>query len=157
MADMKTWFLATRPWSFSMSAISVTIGSVWATEGVFSFGRYFLTLLGMVALHGATNLLNDYYDVKNQVDMPSGSSYGGFQGLDRRFRSLRDRAHLFFQFHASGCGRCCRPVLGVHVLAIGNPMARGDFPRSLDLLRFRGGSHTLTHFFPTAIESHDVS
>jgi len=71
MADMKTWFLATRPWSFSMSAISVTIGSVWSTGGVFSFGGYFLTLLGMVALHGATNLLNDYYDVKNQVDTPS--------------------------------------------------------------------------------------
>ena len=68
---MKTWFLATRPWSFSMSAISVTIGSVWSTGGVFSFGGYFLTLLGMVALHGATNLLNDYYDVKNQVDTPS--------------------------------------------------------------------------------------
>lgn len=70
MADMKTWFLATRPWSFSMSAISVTIGSVWGTDGLFSFGRYFLALLGMVALHGATNLLNDYYDVKNQVDTP---------------------------------------------------------------------------------------
>ncbi len=70
MADIKTWYLATRPWSFSMSAISVTIGSVWATEGVFSFGWYFLTLLGMVALHGATNLLNDYYDVKNQIDTP---------------------------------------------------------------------------------------
>lgn len=71
MADMKTWFLATRPWSFSMSAISVTIGSVWSTGGMFSFGLYFLTLLGMVALHGATNLLNDYYDVKNRVDTPS--------------------------------------------------------------------------------------
>ncbi len=70
-ADIKTWFLATRPWSFSMSAISVTIGSVWGVQSGFSFGGYFLALLGMVALHGATNLLNDYYDVKNQVDTPS--------------------------------------------------------------------------------------
>ena len=71
MADIKTWFLATRPWSFSMSAISVTIGSVWGSRGGFSFGGYFLALFGMVALHGATNLLNDYYDVKNRVDTPS--------------------------------------------------------------------------------------
>lgn len=71
MAPIKTWFLAARPWSFSMSAISVTIGSVWGVDGLFSFGGYFLALLGMVALHGATNLLNDYYDVKNQVDTPS--------------------------------------------------------------------------------------
>ena len=71
MADIKTWFLATRPWSFSMSAISVTIGSVWAIQKSFSFSGYFLALLGMVALHGATNLLNDYFDVKNHVDTPS--------------------------------------------------------------------------------------
>ncbi len=70
MPNLKTWFLATRPWSFSMSAISVTIGSVWGVSG-FSFGGYFLALVGMVALHGATNLLNDYFDVKNRVDTPS--------------------------------------------------------------------------------------
>ena len=71
MPDIKTWFLAARPWSFSMSAISVTIGSVWGLTGGFRFGGYVLALLGMVALHGATNLLNDYYDVKNKVDTPS--------------------------------------------------------------------------------------
>jgi len=71
MPDIKTWFLAARPWSFSMSAISVTIGSVWGLTGGFRFGGYLLALLGMVALHGATNLLNDYYDVKNEVDTPS--------------------------------------------------------------------------------------
>jgi 1,4-dihydroxy-2-naphthoate octaprenyltransferase len=71
MPDIKTWFLAARPWSFSMSAISVTIGSAWGLTGGFRFGGYLLSLLGMVALHGATNLLNDYYDVKNEVDTPS--------------------------------------------------------------------------------------
>ncbi len=71
MPDIKTWFLAARPWSFSMSAISVTIGSVWGLTDGFRFGGYLLALLGMVALHGATNLLNDYYDVKNEVDTPS--------------------------------------------------------------------------------------
>jgi len=71
MADVKTWFLATRPWSFSMSAISVTIGSVWAMQKSFSFSGYVLALVGMVSLHGGANLLNDYFDVKNEVDIPS--------------------------------------------------------------------------------------
>ena len=71
MSALKNWFLAARPWSFSMSAISVTIGSVWSAKNGFSFGGYLLALFGMVALHGATNLLNDYFDVKNRVDTPS--------------------------------------------------------------------------------------
>jgi 1,4-dihydroxy-2-naphthoate octaprenyltransferase len=67
---MKTWFLAVRPWSFSMSAISVTIGSVLAWQGDFSWPFYLVTLLAMICLHGAANLTNDYFDVKNGVDTP---------------------------------------------------------------------------------------
>lgn len=67
---LKTWFLALRPWSFSMSAISVSIGTLWAGERGISWALYALVLGGMVALHGATNLINDYFDVKNEVDVP---------------------------------------------------------------------------------------
>lgn len=62
-------FLSTRPWSFSMTFSSVTMGTLLAALG----GRldafsYFVTLGGMVAFHAATNVLNDYYDVKHDVD-----------------------------------------------------------------------------------------
>jgi len=67
---MRNWFLAVRPWSFSMTAISVTIGTLWAAEAGISWLLYAMALVGMVALHGATNLINDYYDVKNAVDVP---------------------------------------------------------------------------------------
>ena len=65
----QNWFLASRPWSFSMSAISVSVGSALAAkQGDFSWGYYWVTLLGMVILHAATNLINDVYDVRSGVD-----------------------------------------------------------------------------------------
>ncbi len=68
----KNWFLASRPWSFSMTAISVSVGSALAAiEGGFSRPLYLLTLIGAVLMHAGTNLINDYYDVKSGVDTPS--------------------------------------------------------------------------------------
>src|SRR6056297_3200565 len=65
----RNWFLASRPWSFIMTVISVGVGgAVAADHGAFSWGLFALTLLGAVFLHAATNLINDYYDVKSGVD-----------------------------------------------------------------------------------------
>ncbi len=68
-AFYRNWFLASRPWSFIMTAISVGVGSaVAANEGPFSWGLFALTLTAAVLIHAATNLINDYYDVKSGVD-----------------------------------------------------------------------------------------
>jgi 1,4-dihydroxy-2-naphthoate octaprenyltransferase len=65
----RNWFLASRPWSFTMTAISVSVGSaLGAIDGSFSWALYLMTLLATVLLHAATNLINDYYDVKSGVD-----------------------------------------------------------------------------------------
>ena len=65
----RNWFLASRPWSFSMTAISVSVGGALAAiDGDFLWGLYVLTLVGGIFLHAATNLINDYYDVKSGVD-----------------------------------------------------------------------------------------
>ena len=75
MSIYRNWFLASRPWSFTMTAISVSVGSALAAiEGSFSWVLYLLTLLGTVLLHAATNLFNDYYDVKSGVDTPEVST-----------------------------------------------------------------------------------
>jgi 1,4-dihydroxy-2-naphthoate octaprenyltransferase len=67
--DAKTLFLATRPWSFTMTFSSVTLGAlIAALGGRFSPVLYALTLVGMIAFHAATNLLNDFYDVRHGVD-----------------------------------------------------------------------------------------
>jgi 1,4-dihydroxy-2-naphthoate octaprenyltransferase len=65
----RNWFLASRPWSFSMTAISVSVGSaLGAIDGSFSWALYLTTLIPAILLHAATNLINDYYDVKSGVD-----------------------------------------------------------------------------------------
>jgi 1,4-dihydroxy-2-naphthoate polyprenyltransferase len=65
----RNWFLASRPWSFTMTAISVSVGgALGAIDGSFSWVLFLITLLGTIFLHAATNLINDYYDVKSGVD-----------------------------------------------------------------------------------------
>ncbi len=71
MDTIKTWVLATRPWSFTMSLISVGVGAAWAGGMSISWPWLCLTLLGIVAIHGAANLTNDYFDFKNKVDVPN--------------------------------------------------------------------------------------
>jgi 1,4-dihydroxy-2-naphthoate octaprenyltransferase len=67
--DPKTAFLSTRPWSFTMTFSSVTLGTLLAAlHGAFSPPLYAVTLAGMVAFHAATNVLNDFYDVRHGVD-----------------------------------------------------------------------------------------
>jgi len=67
--DAKTLFLATRPWSFTMTFSSVTLGVLVALlAGYFSPVLYLVTFGGMLAFHAATNLINDFFDVKHNVD-----------------------------------------------------------------------------------------
>ena len=67
--DAKTAFLSTRPWSFTMTFSSVTMGTLLAAlGGRFNPLLYALTLAGMVAFHAATNVLNDFFDVRHGVD-----------------------------------------------------------------------------------------
>lgn len=69
--NLKIWLLATRPWSFTMTAISVGVGGALAAlDGAFALGLFFVTLLGAVFVHGATNLINDYFDYQSGVDRP---------------------------------------------------------------------------------------
>ncbi|HDR15534.1 MAG TPA: 1,4-dihydroxy-2-naphthoate octaprenyltransferase [Desulfobacteraceae bacterium] len=69
MNKLKYWFLAARPWSFAMSAISVTVGAVLASFiGHLSVFLYLLTVAGIVFIHAGGNLLNDYFDVTGGID-----------------------------------------------------------------------------------------
>jgi 1,4-dihydroxy-2-naphthoate octaprenyltransferase len=67
---LKLCFVATRPWSFTMTGFSVAAGCVLAVTlaGRFSLSLALVTLLGAIAAHAATNLINDYFDTKNGVD-----------------------------------------------------------------------------------------
>ncbi|MDG6985707.1 MAG: prenyltransferase [Nitrososphaerota archaeon] len=67
--DARTAFISTRPWSFTMTFSSVTMGTLMAAiAGRFDPLIYLLTLSGMIAFHAATNVLNDFFDVRHGVD-----------------------------------------------------------------------------------------
>jgi 1,4-dihydroxy-2-naphthoate octaprenyltransferase len=70
MPTFKDYAIATRPWSFSMSAISVTLGTLTAwRDGPVHWGWYVAVVAGVVLCHAAGNVLNDYFDARNQVDV----------------------------------------------------------------------------------------
>ena len=67
---LKVTLLATRPWSFSMTAISVTLGNIIGLSAApFYWGRYLLLVAGMILVHAATNVVNDYFDFRHGVDV----------------------------------------------------------------------------------------
>lgn len=62
MRSLRTWLIATRPVSFTASIIPVLVGTAIAAERQFEALLFVLALLGSVAIHAGTNLVNDYFD-----------------------------------------------------------------------------------------------
>lgn len=67
---MSTYLLALRPWSFSTSCIPVVLGAVlcWKTTGHFSLTLLLLSVVAVLGVHAAGNLVNTYYDYMKGVD-----------------------------------------------------------------------------------------
>ena len=66
---LSAWIQYARPWSFVMTVMSVGLGGVLAfVRGWLDPLLLTLTLIGLVAFHAATNMANDYFDVKHRVD-----------------------------------------------------------------------------------------
>ena len=67
--DIKKYFIATRPWSFTMSLISVSVGTLLAAEeGSVSWLWFAITAIGITLFHAAANLINDYFDTLYDID-----------------------------------------------------------------------------------------
>ena len=66
---LKALFISMKPQSLLISAISATVGTSLASlYGPIHWGYYLLTVLGVVLLHGGSNVINDYFDFKQEVD-----------------------------------------------------------------------------------------
>ncbi len=66
---LKEYLIATRPWSFTMSLISVSVGTlIAAEEGPILWGWYALVCLGIVCFHATANVYNDFFDTRYGVD-----------------------------------------------------------------------------------------
>jgi 1,4-dihydroxy-2-naphthoate octaprenyltransferase len=65
------YVIATRPWSFAMSLISVFVGTLLAAEtGPIHWGWFALVCVGIVCFHATANIFNDYFDTRYKVDQP---------------------------------------------------------------------------------------
>ncbi len=66
---IRQYVIATRPWSFTMSLISVSVGTLLAAEeGPISWAWYLLAAVGITVFHAAANVINDYFDTRYQID-----------------------------------------------------------------------------------------
>ncbi|MGD0274483.1 MAG: prenyltransferase [Syntrophales bacterium] len=66
---IKAYIIATRPWSFTMSLISISVGTLLAfEEGPVSLIWFALTAVGIVFFHAAANVINDYFDTLYGID-----------------------------------------------------------------------------------------
>jgi 1,4-dihydroxy-2-naphthoate octaprenyltransferase len=91
MASLAIWWRAVRPYSFTASFTPVLVGSASALQGAsfpahlasFHPDRFLAALVGAVAIHAGTNLVNDYYDHVRGVDAPTSIGPSGViqQGL----------------------------------------------------------------------------
>lgn len=82
---IKIWLQAVRPFSFTASMIPVLLGAAAAfyLEIPARWGLLPLIIIASLAIHGATNLVSDYFDYKKGVDRPEtfGSSRVLVEGL----------------------------------------------------------------------------
>ena len=72
--SLKDWVVATRYWSFTVSAMPVLATAAWLFSRDILSADYpvvlclILSVLGVILLHAAGNVLSDYYDYKSGVD-----------------------------------------------------------------------------------------
>jgi len=63
--------IVTRAWSFNITFISVSLGTVLARQQTkISAPIYLLCLCGAMLFHAGANTLNDYFDLKHKIDTP---------------------------------------------------------------------------------------
>jgi 1,4-dihydroxy-2-naphthoate octaprenyltransferase len=85
------WLVALRPFSFTASIVPAVFGGLLAlTRDVHFDGIAFaVTVLGCVAVHAASNLVNDFFDYRTGVDQP-----GNFGSVNVLVRQVMTPAEL---------------------------------------------------------------
>jgi 1,4-dihydroxy-2-naphthoate octaprenyltransferase len=88
------WLLALRPFSFTASIVPAVYGGLIALALRGRFGipdfrfdgfSFFVTIVGCVAIHCASNLVNDFFDYRSGVDQPD--NFGAVNVLVRKLMS----------------------------------------------------------------------
>jgi len=105
-----TWVRGMRAPFFSASVIPVLVGgaAAFSTSGQFHWGLFLITLLGLVSLHAAANIINDYFDYKSGCD-PNNPARTIFNGGSNVIADglLSERAMLTGAIVAYAIGIAC--------------------------------------------------
>ena len=106
---------ATRPWSFGASATPVLLGGVIAAyDGHANLLLFALTLIGSVAIHAGTNLINDYYDYRKGADSERTMGQGGM--IQKKLLTPR---WIFWEgIAAFGFGS----LIGLYLVSVSGPL-----------------------------------
>lgn len=66
----KNYFLATRPWSFPVSSMSVLVTAAYLFSRGYEihWGLALWAVVGIILFHAAGNLISDYFDFKSGID-----------------------------------------------------------------------------------------
>jgi 1,4-dihydroxy-2-naphthoate octaprenyltransferase len=68
--SLKAWLLLPRFQFLPLTVILVSLGTaIAAYEGFFHLGYFFLALIGSILVHITVNVINDYYDYVDGIDL----------------------------------------------------------------------------------------
>jgi len=68
--SLKAWLLLPRFHFIPLTVILVSLGtSIAAYEGFFDLGYFALAMIGSILVHITVNVINDYYDYVNGIDL----------------------------------------------------------------------------------------
>jgi 1,4-dihydroxy-2-naphthoate polyprenyltransferase len=99
------WLLALRPFSFTASIVPAIYGGLIALALRGRFGipdfhfdvfSFLVTIAGCVAVHSASNLVNDFFDYRSGVDQPD-----NFGAVNVLVRKLMSPAHVSIEAAAA--------------------------------------------------------
>ena len=101
--SLKIWLAELRAPFFTASFVPVILGAVLAWHETHSFNLFYflLTLLGVLALHAATNTLNDYFDYCSGNDLLNREANRPFDGGSPFLLHGQLRPESVYHF---GCG-----------------------------------------------------
>jgi 1,4-dihydroxy-2-naphthoate octaprenyltransferase len=149
MQSMRTWFAALRPVSFTASVIPVLVGTAIAAENEFRPLLFVLALLGSIAIHAGTNLVNDYFDhVKGTDTAESLGQSGVIQRGVLSARAVLAGGVLAFAIGAA-IGLIITAMTGWPVLALGiaSVLAGYFYTASPFSLAYRGLGEAVVFIF----------
>lgn len=78
MTSLRTWFAASRPFSFTAAVVPAIVGSLLAPWDEFTWWTALLAVLGSVFFLAGTNFTNDYFDHRKGTDGPEALGMAGY-------------------------------------------------------------------------------